>query len=142
MIFCNYEGQIEQNSDFESRKGFLLSAYKLLNIMDCSKAPRSKSFIRLYEHLRNQIISDRIIDASDERCIAWMYLRSWGPSACHSLIDKLTEFITEDDYNSALLNIMKGPDEHSGEGEGTKDFKVYEFHVNKYFHAFSPFNAL
>ena len=125
MIFCNYEGQIEQNSDFESRKGFLLSAYKLLNIMDCSKAPRSKSFIRLYEHLRNQIISDRIIDASDERCIAWMYLRSWGPSACHSLIDKLTEFITEDDYNSALLNIMKGPDEDNDEGKGTKDIEVY-----------------
>ena len=125
MIFCNYEGQIEQNSDFESRKGFLSSAYKLLNIMDCSKAPRSKSLIRLYEHLRNQIISYRIIDASDERCIAWMYLRSWGPSACHSLIDKLTECITEDDYNSALLNIMKGPDEDNAEGKGTKDIEVY-----------------
>ena len=54
--------------------------------------------------------------ASDQRCIAWMYLRSWGPSACHSLIDKMTESITEDDYNSALLNIMKGPDEANAEG--------------------------
>ena len=87
--------------------------------MGCLKTPRSKSFIRLYEQLRNQIISAMKRSASDQRCIAWMYLRSWGPSACHSLIDKMTEFITEDDYNSALLNIMKGPGENSGEGKGT-----------------------
>ena len=36
----------------------------------------------------------------------------------------MTEFITEDDYNSALLNIMKGPGENSGEGKGTDDIEV------------------
>ena len=76
--------------------------------------------------MRSQIISAMKDSTSDQLCIAWMYLRSWGPSACHSLIDKMTASITEDDYNSALLNVMKGPNEHSSAGMGPKDKRVYE----------------
>ena len=113
MIFCNYEGQIEQKSDFETRQG-LFSLFQY----DISKTARSKSLLRLYVHLRSQIISRMKDSASDQLCITWMYLRSWGPSACHNLLDKMTGSISEDDYNSALLKIMKGPDEDSTEGEG------------------------
>ena len=123
MIFCNYEGQIDQKSDFETRQR-LSSILSLLINTDNPKSSRSKSFIRLYVHLRSQIISAMKDSTSDQLCIAWMYLRSWGPSACHSLIDKMTGSITEDDYNSALLNIMKGPNEHSSAGKGPKEIRV------------------
>ena len=74
----------------------------------------------------SQIKSAMKDSTSDQLCIAWMYLRSWGPSACHSLIDKMTGSITEDDYNSALLNIMKGPNKDSSPGNGPKEIRVYE----------------
>ena len=51
MVFCNHDGQIDQGSDFETR---------------------------LYEDLLCQILEQ--IKDSKQRCLIWMYLRSWGPS--------------------------------------------------------------
>ena len=50
MIFCNYEGQIDQKSDFETR---------------------------LYNELCKKI-TDEIKDPV-ELCFIWLFLRSWGP---------------------------------------------------------------
>ena len=55
---------------------------------------------------------------SSQLCIVWMYLRSWGPSACHNLLDTMTLFINEQDYNTAIMSIMTGPDENATEGRG------------------------
>ena len=51
MVFCNHEGQVDQGSEFETR---------------------------LYEDLLGQIL-EKIKD-SKQRCLIWMYLRSWDPS--------------------------------------------------------------
>ena len=50
MIFCNYEGQIDQKSDFETR---------------------------LYDELCEKI-TDEIKDPV-KLCFIWLLLRSWGP---------------------------------------------------------------
>ena len=51
MVFCNYEGQIDMGSDFETR---------------------------LFDELQYQLL--RRIKDSKQLCIIWMYFRSWGPS--------------------------------------------------------------
>ena len=51
MVFCNHEGQMDQQSEFETR---------------------------LYQDLLQQILTK--IEDPKQRCFIWMYLRSWGPS--------------------------------------------------------------
>ena len=57
MVFCNYEGQIDQKSEFETQ---------------------------LYKDLRHQILAK--IKDSRQLCFIWMFLRSWGPSGRDSTL--------------------------------------------------------
>ena len=106
MVFCNYEGQIDQKSEFETQ---------------------------LYKDLRHQILAK--IKDSRQLCFIWMFLRSWGPSgrdstlrmvklcytirvnicilsqkACDSIDEAFIASVTEDDYNYAVSQVIIGPE--------------------------------